>query len=310
MPQPQIVYGHYTSDGNPRVVEVPSGITKFEIFNQTNVASTANPGVVKRAWWQEGLADGSYFGVKNTDGAATDESTTGTTDGFTPISTGLDNQLEGAQTGTAITAASPAVVTLNSHGYSVGDVVRLTNTTGMLQIAGMDFTVTAVGGANNFTLGYLDASGFAAAATAVTARRLRYENIYAPRNRFVTNISQAASAVITLSVAHEYVVGEIVKFKVPAEFGMTEIDGVQGQITAVTASTVTVDIDSSGFTAFAFPASAAIGTFAQMYPVGQDSSIVSAPFTNTGFVGMHLGADVVGATSDVVRWEAHFGYEV
>ncbi|MGD2065711.1 MAG: hypothetical protein PVI43_00895 [Candidatus Bathyarchaeota archaeon] len=317
MPQPQILLGSFTSDGNPRNIEVPiaqvGANIRVELFNRTNFASSANPGVIKRSWWQAGMPAGSYRAVQNTDGAATDESTGAAANGFTLIDTNQTNQLEGPQVGTALTAANPAVATSNAHGYSVGDIVRVTNTTAMLQIAGLDFEITAVGGANNYTLGYLDASGFAAAATAITARRLRYEDIFAPRKRFITNISQAASAVVTFSVSHGYSVGEKIRFSVTSDNGMDEIDGLTGEITAVntTTNTATVDIDSSGFTAFSFPtsANAALGySPAHAVPAGEDSSIVSVPSQNTGFAAVHLGSAVVGASSDVIDYRIELGY--
>lgn len=316
MPQPQILLGSITSTGAPQNIEVPiaqvGANIRVELNNRTNFASTANPGVIKRAWWQTGMPAGSYRAVQNTNGAATDQTTGAATNGFTLIDTNQTNQLEAAQVGTALTAANPAVATSVAHGYSVGDIVRVTNTTGMLQIAGMDFQITAVGGANNYTFGYLDASGFAAPATAITARRLRYEDIYAPRKRYITNITAAAQAVVTLSVDHGYAVGESVRFAVTSDNGMDEIDGLTGEIVAIntTTNTMTVDIDSSGFTAFSFPtsANAALGyTPAHIVPAG-DNADVDDPFRNTGFAAIHLGSAVDGALNDVIDYKIMLGY--
>jgi len=54
-----------------------------------------------------------------------------------------------------ITAANPAVVNVTAHGYVVGDTVVLqglaqSSTTGMQQIAGIPFTISAVGDADHF----------------------------------------------------------------------------------------------------------------------------------------------------------------
>lgn len=64
----------------------------------------------------------------------------------------------------------------------------------------------------------------------------------------ITGISQASSAVLTLSASHGRVVDDSVH--ISSVSGMTEINGLRGTITAVTATTVTVDIDSSLFTAY------------------------------------------------------------
>ena len=195
-------------------------------------------------------------------------------------------------TAAGITNAAPMVVTSGTLP-AVGSTVRMYNTTSMLQIAGMDFTVT-VSGAGTFTLGYMDTAP-GSAATANTYRTLPYFGSvssavgtptiiapnprFYPRSRYVTAITAAANAVVSLSVAHNYKIGEKVRMVVPSEFGMREMNGLLGTIVAVSygtvaagSNTITLDIDSSAFTAFAFPTSAiAAGgiTFAQCVPVGE-----------------------------------------
>src|SRR5690606_30964450 len=94
-------------------------------------------------------------------------------------------------------------------------------------------------------LSYMVAPG--SAATSATIRKVNYQPIYYPRRRFITAITKASSAVVTLSVTHGLTVGQRVVFNVPAAFGMTEINSLRGQITAIntTTNTVTVNIDST-----------------------------------------------------------------
>lgn len=174
--------------------------------------------------------------------------------------------------GTAITNASPAVVSI-TNSYSNGDRIRLYGTTGMLQISGMDFTISSVSG-SGFTLLGLDASGFSAAATACTARRISKKDAVEPRFHYVTKVTQANNAVVTLSTVHNYVVGQKVQFQIPKSFGMTQLSQLPqpATIVAVGTYTVTLNVDSSAFTAFAFPASSGSPTtplFATMAPAGQ-----------------------------------------
>ena len=63
----------------------------------------------------------------------------------------------------------------------------------------------------------------------------------------VTGITQAASAEITIG-SHTLIVDDSIH--ISSVSGMTEINGLRGTITAVTATTVTVNIDSTLFTAF------------------------------------------------------------
>lgn len=63
----------------------------------------------------------------------------------------------------------------------------------------------------------------------------------------VTGITQAASAVLTVG-AHSFAVGESVH--IAGVVGMTQINNQRGQITAVGATDITVNINSSAYTAY------------------------------------------------------------
>jgi uncharacterized protein (TIGR02217 family) len=63
----------------------------------------------------------------------------------------------------------------------------------------------------------------------------------------VTGITQAASAVLTVG-AHSFAVNESVH--IAGVVGMTQINNQRGQITAVGATTITVNINSSAYTAY------------------------------------------------------------
>jgi hypothetical protein len=184
------------------------------------------------------------------------------------------------------------------------------NTTGMLQIAGMDFTVGTVNAGVSFQLRYLDSSGFGAAATNADWRIVPFDPQFYPRRRYITGITQAASAVITMSVAHEFSVGETVRiFNPDSNFGMGQINGQLGTITAVTTgatNTITVDIDSSAYSAFAFPTSAVAAagiTFPQVIPVGDPNSSLVGATSNQSSRRILIESNALGATSDVMRYQ-------
>jgi uncharacterized phage protein (TIGR02218 family) len=63
----------------------------------------------------------------------------------------------------------------------------------------------------------------------------------------ITAITKAASAVVTIG-ANTYVAGEIVSFS--GVSGMTQINGLNGTVTGVGATTITVNINSSGFSTY------------------------------------------------------------
>ena len=302
--------GSFTSDGLVKNIELPAGADYMEILNYTQSITQQATGRGVRFEWQKGMPAGGGLNWKKTNATDVVNLVSLAAAGFTYLES--NPEPGAAVTGTAVTAASPAVVTANGHGYSNGDRVRIYSSTGMLQIAGMDFTIGSVT-TNTFELDYLAAAGFAAPATALVARKLLKEDLIDPAVRAVTAITQAAAAVVTFSVTHNYIVGQKISLRVPSEFGMIQMDQLEGKITAVSAAnnTVTLDIDSTGFTAFAFPLSAAVPvSFPNACPAGSNGIYSTIPAYKSGsFVPiMQLAAGAQspgGSTSDVMYYRAY-----
>ena len=303
-----ILNGSYTSDGEARTIYVPSSCDSFEWFVQGSSAgdnwdSTANPGVIKRGWWFKGMGSQTALAVYNTDGAATDQSTFISADGFEII----DPDAPSTYTATAVTnvsQAAAAVVTSASHGLVTGDLVRLTDITGMQQISSLVFSVTRID-ANTLSIP-IASTAFAAVGTGGYARRVNKKQ-FDPKRLWITGITKASSMVVSVSTTHLYHVGSKVRLIVPDEFGMTQANGLLGEVTAIGDTSLTLDIDSSAFTAFAYPtsATAAAGvTFPQVVPVGEDYSILTDRIYNSDVRGVHLGVTAAGANGALVLWRA------
>lgn len=320
-----ILTGSFTSDGAVENISLPSGYDSFSMINITDLGSSAGNTNVMRAQGTSLMPAGYGLYNPKTSGAATLAlETMATSGGFTFISdsAGISNGGSVALNGTEINQANPAVANTASTANLVDtvSVVRLFNTTGMLQVSGMDFTVGTIVTDTSFQLKYLNSSGFAAAATSGQYRIINASPRYYPRNRFITGITAASSAVITMSVTHGFTVGQAVRIIVPDAFGMVEIDGLLGTVTAISTAnnTITVNIDSSGFTAFAFPTSAIAATgvsFAQVVPVGEAAvNSVSQPYgnllddatDNQSFTGVSIGT-TVQTTGKVYQWFASKG---
>ena len=322
----------FTSDGTAKVVNLSYLPRSVFMLNKSTHNSQAATGVVKRAWGFSTSANGTAYCVRNANGASTDQSTTITSGGFSFIT--RDTPTFGAvKTGTVISKANFAKVTITSHGYVTGDTVLLYNTTGMLQVSGAPYSVTYVD-ADNFTVP-VQSSGFATAATAVSAKKVLYPDLYIPFGCVISNITAATDtnyANVLTTVNHSFVVGQKVKFSVPifvqnGAWGMSEINDVEANITSIgnldgagtyTAATSTtttfnafqVKVDVQGYTAFAWPTSAQseVGhNFAMVYPIGDVNFGYSGPapahigipgaFTaNTGYqliIGIGDGANNV-----------------
>lgn len=315
-----LLTGTFTSDGLTRNISLPSGYDSFEMVNITDIGSAAAATPVMRAQSTSSMVAGSAYYNLKTNGAATNQiEASTTTGGFTFVSDSGSVGLSAAIVITGITNATPPVVSTGSTaGLNAGDVVRVYGTTGQLNVAGLDFTIDTIVANTSFNLAYMVAPG--AAATAGFWRRVPFNPRFYPRNRTITSISKASSAVIVLSVTHGYTVGQQVRFAVPAAFGMTEMNGLQGTVTAInlTTNSITVDVDSTAFTTFAFPTSAIAATgvtFAQVVPFGEDATnSVSQPYgnllddatNNRSFTGVQIGT-TVQTTAKLYQWFARKG---
>ena len=333
MPFTIITQGNFTSEGVGVRIPVPQSCDYIVTTNVTQMGTTQATGRCVRGEWYRNGADTSAGGTdannrglrwkktNSTSAINVDSFSTSTASGgfvYVPVAPVTEAAVTG---GTTITQANGAVCTI-TNSYSEGDRVRLYATTGMLQIAGMDFTISSVSSAG-FTLAGLDSSGFAAGATSFVARRISQYDAVEPRYLYVTKITQASQAVVTVSCIHNYVVGELVTFQVPNSFGMSEMSGLTGKIIAVTDYTMTLDIDSSNFTAFAFPASTSVPTaqlFATLAPSGQRTQYNPVTGLQTGYdfnyppfhtgeftpyIYLSAGANSpAGSAGDVIVWQA------
>lgn len=321
LPYQVIDGGSFTSDAAVarQVVQVSDRPDLITVRNRTAWGDDAAETSVESSW-RLGMAQDSFQSLDQavTTGILSTEA--GTANGFRIYSTSNPPTYAALAT-TAITAANPAVVTMADTGsINVGDVVRLDNTTAMLQIAGYDFEVTAVTTNTNITLNF-DGQNEAAAATAGNVRLFIPNEMY-PRRRFIVplsgaaGITQAAAAVVSTSVAHDFTVGEKVRLKVPSAYGMTEANNVVASVTAVGTYTVTLDLDSSGFTAFSLPTSAvyAAGVSpAEIVPAGAGPQAgsnppivpVNAAADNRNQWQIVMGSNIITSTSAVYDWVAY-----
>lgn len=315
--QSNLVTGSITSTGSVYNLNLGFLPSYIQIFNYTQANSTANPGVMKRAQWQAGMPAASALLVKNTNGAATDETTLATTGGFTLYDGAASVLLGPAIAGTTITKANPAVATAAGHGLTTGDTVLMTNNVVMKQLGGLYFTVT-VTGANTFTIPINTNVANFTAETGFVIRKLQVGPLYYPQRATIVGITAANPIVVSTSTAHGLTVGQKVRLHVPSKFGMVQANNLSGVITAVTAATFTLgSIDSSAFTAFGWPAAGSIPfTFPEVIPFGSGPTPVTVggltyytdllddATLNTQFQGITLGSSVCGAAADVIYYLA------
>lgn len=326
-----IQQGQFVSDGADKILTLRSNIDWIEVYNLTNIeGGTQWAGLT---WtWNRGM--GNDEALTTYHGAA-DQSvyysscTTGYNGAVYRGVSVIDSSDRTPGSSIATTAGTNATQPVYSTGdtseLTPGSIVRIYSTA-HTNINATDFSIDTITAATSFRLANTVATAPGVIAGAGTYRliaenRAIYDFFY-PRTRVIANISQAASAVVTTLVDHGYAVGDRIEFEIPhADYGMVEIDGLTGTITAVTASTFTVDIDSSGFTAYVFPTAADytadLAALAQpkalAKPAGVDILTGGTPFQDGDAIYVVLGTSTDaavalgsagGTANDVIYWRA------
>ena len=323
--------GRFVSTGVNKILNIRSDVDWINVYNYTAAAQAAAD-LGFQYYFQRGMAQGTGIIYTKLGAVANDPLTAGVLaapNGFYLIDTSVNVPGASVALTSVSAAATPVVATGNTAGLADGDIVRLYNVTGGLQLNGLDFTIDTINANVSFELAYMVQIVLTGAGT---FRKIPYNPIYYPRARYISNITQAAQAVVKLTVTHGYKVGQVVRFIVPSvagsavSYGMTEMNNLQGTILAIDLvnNTITVDIDSSGFTAFAFPttALAASGfTPAQVVPIGQNTAesldagvdILTDATVNEALVGIQLIAGAnspAGQAADVIYWVAGKSFSI
>lgn len=260
--------GSFTSTGAAKIINLPFKPQYVEFENYTAYATPANHGI-PWAKWDVNMGQGSaVVGLFNaTPLLITDDVQTNgisTFDAGTLLQYGARQQIVGA------TAANPIVFNVTAHGYSVGDTVVFeglyqSSTTGMAQIAGIPFIISAVGDANHFSVVWPgDGSNYTALSGSPTGsyvRKVLYPDLYLPGVNFIEDLTLASTTTVVTTTNHNYVVGQQVAFRIPQSWGTAELNSlpnniipgspIYGYVVSVTDNkTFDVNINSTGYTAF------------------------------------------------------------
>lgn len=297
--------------------------------------------------WFSGMAQGSF---KSLDQAITTNalsSNTGTSGGFTFI----DQTRPPTYSRVAITAVNGTtfvVSTATTTGINVGDLVRLINVVSAHEISGILFKVTAVSAGVSITLG-MAATAATAGWTIANGTTGFYQKVYPgfmyPHELPVLYITQATQAKVYFGQPNDFTPGQLVDFQIPTPYGMTQLSNLTGKAeqdafgnppgaarvltvtNSATESSIVLDYDTTGFTAFAYPTSANFAggaSPATCFPAGSgvvpfngSATIPQSPpgtnlvdaFDNRAQYVMNLGLSVVGPASSsmvVMAFKADF----
>ena len=73
------------------------------------------------------------------------------------------------------------------------------------------------------------------------------------RVQTIASITKANPMVLTTVDDHDYVIGIAVRFFIPNQFGMVQLNNLIGQVISLTTNTLTINLDSTNFSVFSYP---------------------------------------------------------
>lgn len=261
-------------------------------------------------WWEKSMAQQSAKGILQASEASTPQLPA--MSAYTIASSGISTYNTynpptfAALANTTITGtAGTFIVTMaNTGSIAVGDYVRLYNETGMQQFSGYTFQVTAVTTNTSITLGYVASSGITTAANATAGFVQKViPNRFYPKEKRIVNVTQATQAVVYFGQKNDFTPGEQVSFRIPSsEWGMTQLNNVKARVLSVTnsatVSSITLDLDTSGYSAFTFPTSAqAVAGISPAVAI-PSASMVVPDSSNTSLVQQPPGTNLMDAFDD------------
>jgi hypothetical protein len=306
--------GSFTSTGANFTVNLRGGTNFMNVWNLTAITNNVVNAGYKFEW---NLGMGGVEYQSNAGGTAVNIIPQAAS--FLPVDTSIQVPLGPVATTASTNAVQPVISTGSTAGLSVGSVVRVYGIAGQPSLSGYDFTIDTIVPNTSFRVANALENGPGAVGGAGFYRIIPYPSIFYPRARSIVKITQAVQAIVTTSVNHGYVVGQSVRLVVPAAFGMIEADGLLVNIVAVTAGTFTINLDTTGFTAFDFPHAAAYPfTFAQSIPVGEETDANSNPnllddaTVNQAILGMVLVGGIdgpAGQNGDIIYWQAGHSFD-
>lgn len=344
----------YTNPATPVAVNIPMTDMPDWVFvkDTTNWGAQSTAANPIYAEWFSSMAAGSFLALgqpSSTGSGVTTYTSQGTSGGFTFID--QTNPPTFAKVAvTTVNGTTFVVATSTTTGINVGDTVRLINIVGGQQISGPNlYQVTAVSAGASITLGYA-ASAASAGLTVANATTGYYQKVYPgqflPNTLPVAYITQATQAVVYFFRQNPYSPGEIVDFQIPTPYGMTQLSNLTARAgsgpfsnspaggarvlsvtNSSTVSSITIDVDTTGFTAFQYPTSAAFAGGASpavcmpagsgVVPLNGSATIPASPpgtnlvdaFDNKSQYVMNIGLSAVGvanANMQVFAFKADF----
>lgn len=121
--------------------------------------------------------------------------------------------------------------------------------------------------------------------------RAEVNPMFVPAARLVLSVTRGATTLVTSSLDgttagdHGYKTGLIVRFHIPPNIGMSELDRQYAQITVVNSTQFTIPIDTSNYDPFEIPVGISdfVDTCAWIVPIGEGTDYMDSISTNVSY---------------------------
>ena len=332
--------GTYVNPASIVAVNVPLSDQPdwFFVKDITNWGAQSTAASPVYSEWFSSMASGSYLAMSqpsSTGSGVTLYSSAGTTGGFTFIDTS-NPPTYAALVSTTVNKTTLVISMASTGSIAVGDTVRLLNPIGMLEANGITAQVTAVSANTSITLGYLASAvtaglTFASNASAASIQKF-YPGQFYPRAMQVAFITQATQAVVYFARPNDFTPGQLVDFQIPTAYGMVQLSNLTGLpggparvlsvVNTATTSSITINVNTTGYTAFTYPTTANYTTTASppfcvpagagivplngsaTIPLSPPQTNLSAAFDNRRQYLMNIGTSACGVASATMQWFA------
>lgn len=273
----RIAKGHFTSTGAAQVINLPFQPDFVELWNYTASITPAQHGVPYASWDNTTTVtisnivyNPSIIEVFNATPVVTTDYVR--SNGISTFAAGQLLQYGARQQVVASTKGTTTSFQVTGHGYAVGDTVIFEGlyqsaTTGMPQMCGPEcqFTITTITDANNFIVNWnsnnSSYTNLSASPSGAFVKKVLYPFIYVPQASVITAITTGTTTTIQTADYHNLRTGQEVAFRIPANWGTTQLNSlpntltpgapVYGIVQSITDNwTFVVNINSTSYTAF------------------------------------------------------------
>ena len=115
--------------------------------------------------------------------------------------------------------------------------------------------------------------------------------MFSPAARLILNVTRGSTTLVTTSLDgttagdHGYKTGLIVRFHIPPDVGMSELDGQWAQITVINSTQFSIPIDTSDYDQFQIPVGVSdfVDTCAWIVPIGEGTDYTKSVPTNVSY---------------------------